>query len=171
MGFRRVPEVNLDMDSVLFDFATPAAKILGRPVSMDITKEDWLIIERDERFWLNLELMPDGLKLWEETFATNPYILTAPGGSDQDAKFRCVFLKQQCCIRNLPGFSIQQFRHCRGVEKQQYAKDENGNPNILIDDYHKNVDQWNAAGGRAILHTDTESSLEQFRILYPTLIL
>ena len=47
-------------------------------------------------------------------------------------------------------------------EKIQYCK---GPEDILIDDYAKNIREWQAAGGTAILHTSAESTLEQLKEL------
>lgn len=44
-------------------------------------------------------------------------------------------------------------------EKQKYAK-SNGVPNILIDDFGKNIKAWNAAGGIGIKYQADENSLE-----------
>ena len=50
------------------------------------------------------------------------------------------------------------------VEKQKYAKDGR-NPTILIDDYEKNIRQFNSAGGIGILHTSTSNTISQLKKL------
>ena len=37
-------------------------------------------------------------------------------------------------------------------QKKKFAKDDNGNANLLIDDYEKNVQEWERSGGIGILH-------------------
>ena len=48
-------------------------------------------------------------------------------------------------------------------DKFLYATDENGNPNILIDDYAENTTKWTQHGGIAIKHDDetVDSTLRQ----------
>jgi 5'(3')-deoxyribonucleotidase len=49
----------------------------------------------------------------------------------------------------------------RRVEKQKYAK----KGDILIDDYKRNIKEWEAAGGTGILHTKTMTTIAQLREL------
>lgn len=45
-------------------------------------------------------------------------------------------------------------------EKYKYAKDKTG-PNILIDDFRKNIKSWDAAGGIGIKYQADENSLDE----------
>ena len=45
------------------------------------------------------------------------------------------------------------------IHKQQFAKPGH----VLIDDSSLNIDQWNAAGGFGILHTDAQDSLTKLK--------
>ena len=38
-------------------------------------------------------------------------------------------------------------------DKQKYAMTTDGKPNLLIDDYIKNVNEWKAKGGIGVHHT------------------
>lgn len=50
------------------------------------------------------------------------------------------------------------------TNKTQVAKDENGKPNVLIDDFPKYIKAWRAAGGIAIeMRTDSLNSTSQVR--------
>ena len=49
----------------------------------------------------------------------------------------------------------------RRVEKKDYAK----KGDILIDDYKRNIKEWEAAGGIGILHTKTKHTLDELRNL------
>ena len=42
--------------------------------------------------------------------------------------------------------------------KSKYAKKPDGSPNLLIDDFGKNVNAWQSAGGIAIKHHTTTTS-------------
>ena len=51
-------------------------------------------------------------------------------------------------------------------QKQAFAKDTDGEPNVLIDDYIKNIKEWEAKGGIGIHHIhakDTINRIEMFR--------
>jgi len=50
-------------------------------------------------------------------------------------------------------------------EKHNWAVDESGQPNVLIDDFEINTIPWEQAGGIAILHTDTNSTIQQLEEL------
>ena len=47
-------------------------------------------------------------------------------------------------------------------EKQQYAM-TNGKPNVLIDDYIKNIKEWEAKGGIGIHHTDVGKDINELK--------
>jgi hypothetical protein len=49
------------------------------------------------------------------------------------------------------------------TEKYNYAVDENGNPNVLIDDFTKNTIPWEKNGGIAILHTSTKDTIKKLK--------
>ena len=42
-------------------------------------------------------------------------------------------------------------------EKQSFAIQQDGTPNIIIDDKHSTIEQWNSVGGIGILHTPGDS--------------
>jgi len=48
------------------------------------------------------------------------------------------------------------------ADKQKYAK-LGGKPNILIDDYIKNINEWEAAGGIGIHHTSPTNTISQLK--------
>jgi hypothetical protein len=48
-------------------------------------------------------------------------------------------------------------------EKHKYAV-TNGTPNILIDDFRKNITSWNNAGGIGIKYQADENSLEELKV-------
>ena len=49
-------------------------------------------------------------------------------------------------------------------EKQQYAMTD-GKPNVLIDDYIKNIREWEAKGGIGIHHTDVGKTINELKRL------
>ena len=56
-------------------------------------------------------------------------------------------------------------RAMKQAQKQAFAKDSDGEPNILIDDYIKNIKEFNAKGGIGIHHTDTGKTLRELKNL------
>jgi hypothetical protein len=48
------------------------------------------------------------------------------------------------------------------AEKQRFAM-TNGKPNILIDDYIKNIKEWEAKGGIGIHHTSPANTISQLK--------
>ena len=51
------------------------------------------------------------------------------------------------------------------IAKQAYAKNRDGEPNVLIDDYMKNIKEWNAKGGIGIHHTNTGKTIAELKKL------
>jgi hypothetical protein len=49
-------------------------------------------------------------------------------------------------------------------DKQKWAV-TNGLPNILIDDYIKNINEWEAKGGIGVHHTSTSSTISKLKKL------
>jgi hypothetical protein len=50
-------------------------------------------------------------------------------------------------------------------EKQKWALDKDGNPNILIDDYIKNIKEWRDKGGIGVHHTNALNTIRQLKQL------
>ena len=50
------------------------------------------------------------------------------------------------------------------AQKQSYAK-TNEKPNILIDDYPKNIKEWENKGGIGIHHTDAGKTISELKRL------
>jgi hypothetical protein len=42
-------------------------------------------------------------------------------------------------------------------QKRRYAKQADGTPNLLIDDFDKNIAEWKSAGGIGLLYTGQNS--------------
>ena len=46
-------------------------------------------------------------------------------------------------------------------QKKDFAK----GGNLLIDDYEKNIKEWESAGGQGILHTNTNKTIQELKKL------
>ena len=114
-------------------------------------------LQNDEKFWTKLPWMPGGRELWGYISKFNPNILTAPmqGQASRVGK-------QKWIESNLSPPPKDIFM---SHEKYNWATDENGNPNILIDDFTTNTIPWKEAGGYAILHTNVNDTIKQLEEL------
>jgi 5'(3')-deoxyribonucleotidase len=58
------------------------------------------------------------------------------------------------------------------VQKEKYARQEDGTPNILIDDFDTNIRLWESQGGIGILYTDedVEQALKKLRYAFEGLL-
>lgn len=102
-------------------------------------------------FFANLNWTPDGRELWNFLLPYDPWVLT--GGSDgSDIKNG----KLDWCEKNL---GLPSDKVIVESNKAQYA-----NPSsILIDDYEKNVNDFIAAGGIGIHHTNTLDTISKLK--------
>jgi len=50
------------------------------------------------------------------------------------------------------------------ADKQKYATTD-GKPNVLIDDYKKNIVEWEAKGGIGVHHTEVGKTLAELKRL------
>ena len=142
-------KIYVDMDGVLVDFDKQITHYNLDKYDKGNSKI-WLIIRRiGPKFWSTMKWMPDGRTLWNALKPYKPTILSAPP-IPKDAV--ATEGKSEWVKRELGGvpYIIEK-------RKELYAK-----PNaILIDDMVKNVDKWRQAGGIAILHKNTASTLRQ----------
>ena len=53
----------------------------------------------------------------------------------------------------------------RRDQKQAFAKDRDGEPNVLIDDYIKNIKEWEEKGGIGIHHTSVPKTINDLKRL------
>ena len=188
-------QIYCDMDGVLVDFETAAIQqinqdlgdktILGKKLNKlrqklselgrdfitikDLHKMDkenrlqaarnymYSRFENDEEFWANLPWMPGGKELWNYLSKFNPNILTAPM-QGQGSKSG----KQRWIENNLSPAPKDIFM---SHEKYNWATDESGNPNVLIDDFITNTIPWEEAGGQAILHTSVNDTVQKLKSL------
>ena len=144
---------------------------LGRDtiVSQDLSKMDkerrlkaarkymYSRLEDDANFWANLEWNKGGQELWSHISSYNPYILTAPM-QDEDSKIG----KDMWIKKNLQPAPEKVFM---SHEKYKWATNENGMPNILIDDFTTNTIPWEDHGGIAILHTNVSDTIQELEEL------
>ncbi len=156
-GERTEAQTYVDMDGVLADFEGAASKALGRKITQtsDISGADWKMIRATEDFWSGMLFLKSGRKLWNHIRRQEPFILSALPTSNRDwaQKGKMLWLS-----RNLPRVSKDRILLVSRRDKQKFATNAGGRPNLLIDDNAKNISEWKAAGGIGILHHATKAN-------------
>ena len=149
-----------DMDGVLVDFDTRFKEFSGGIEPQDYVdqfglEKFWELIDEKVgvRFWVGMDWMSDGLTYWDYIKKYKPILLSAPSRHKHSQIGKRMFAKKHLPTSKL----ILAFAH----QKKDYANENS----ILIDDRSKNIDQWRAAGGIGILHTDAASTIEKLKEL------
>jgi 5'(3')-deoxyribonucleotidase len=155
----------IDMDGVVADFDEYAARTLGVPPSQGIYPDEiWYNLASNSRLYRDLIKTEYADQLIDECvdFAlTKDYdilFLTAvPKGNDVKWAFYDKVIWAQNYYPNIPvhfgPFSKDKHQHCKPGD-------------ILIDDRLSNIEEWRAAGGIAIHHTNINSTLYELSSLY-----
>lgn len=155
-------QVYCDIDGVLADFEGAFISHFKRKrfggQFVHIDGPEWARLKREwPTFWSDLELLPNALTLWRGLLKYKPILLTAPPDGWPDAAVG----KRIWAKRMLPKFGYQPGTAIivvPAVEKQRYAKQADGTPNILIDDMERNITQWKSAGGLGFRYIDSGSA-------------
>jgi len=124
------------------------------------TKKIFKTISKNSNFWANLPLKDDTQQLWSyiSSMSPTPYILSAPW-DEASRKGKILWLSQLAeNLKPVPEKDKIILTH----DKHLYAVNmETGKSNILIDDMDKYLGPWKKAGGIAIKHTSTASTIKQ----------
>ena len=154
-----LPEIYCDLDEVLVDFRRGAdAAVGGDFVKMD-KDERWNKVNQTKGFWANLDWKPNAKRLHDFIIKYNPHVLSAYTGRDPTSKVgKMKWLKKNANFKR--GNIHLVFRS----QKKDFAT-TNGKPNILIDDYDKNIREWEAKGGIGIHHTDVGKTISELKRL------
>lgn len=156
-----------DMDGVMTDFDQILHKkyperMKGKDPNSHIplSKDDWTSFNEDPYFWHYMPPMNDAFVLWDYIKGYEPHMLTAWSGCEKTAYKGKWFW----CNHHLDLYDIERFNCVVRNEKVKYAT-TNGEPNLLIDDLKKNIEEWVAAGGIGILHISAEETIRQLKLL------
>jgi 5'(3')-deoxyribonucleotidase len=145
-------KVYLDMDGVLADFFGEWARLDGKDHYKDIDNpEAKLQLVRDHpTFWVDLPLLPHARELVrtvKETFGEY-YICSTPlAGDSRSESGKRAWINMH--FNNMLPSGIELTHN-----KAQFATNERGVSNILVDDYGKNIASWQMAGGIGIKYED-----------------
>ena len=117
----------------------------------DICKKD---------FWETLKWMPGSKKMWTFMKKYEPHILSAYSTKDANSrKGKMNWLRKEAKLTQKSRIHL-----VLREDKQKFAM-TNGKPNLLIDDYIKNVNEWKAVGGVAIHHTSGSNTIAELKRL------
>ena len=137
------------MDGVLCDFVSAASSHADRPIDQLSVRQLWKLVRKVPDFWLNLECLPGARDLWKLVDKYDAHILSSLAYSDASSgPGKLAWLEKNIGLTDPARIHLMSKRS----HKQNYAT-VNGVPNILIDDFEKNVNEWKEAGGTAILHS------------------
>ena len=149
-----------DMDGVLSDFDKRFMEFSdgippGQYEQRKGREEFWKLIDDTVGvpFWAGMDWMPDGKEYWSYIEKYNPIILSAPSKNEESKYGKRIWKK-----RNMPNNKM--------ILVPAWKKKEYATPtSILIDDRADNINQWEAAGGIGILHTDAASTIAKLKEL------
>lgn len=151
-------KIYCDLDGVLVDFAKGYKKLTGQLPPPAETQTDkaafWKPIDKSGGdFWANLDWTRDGKELWNYIAPFKPEILSSPSNSNTSVEGKYRWVKE-----HLPSVKLNLVQ---SKQKQIMAK-----PNtILIDDREDICKRWEDAGGIAVHHTDTNSTIQKLKDL------
>jgi 5'(3')-deoxyribonucleotidase len=147
-------EIYVDMDGVLADFFGEWAKLMqvdhySKIDDLDINVALQKIRDTDQ-FWLDLPLLPQAKQLLAviKQIKGEYNICSTPLADDPNSEPH----KRKWIEKNLAFFPPKNVYITH--DKPQYATQSDGTPNILIDDFGKNVNAWDAAGGTGFKYKD-----------------
>ena len=136
-----------------------AEKAIGGSFASADKEERWNAINQTKGFWANLEWMPGAKRLWDFISKYDTEILSAYSGRDPSSRTgKLKWLSKNTKIKR------GKINLVMRSDKQKYAT-TNGKPNVLIDDYIKNINEWEAKGGIGIHHTNVSKSIAELKRL------
>jgi hypothetical protein len=154
-----LPEIYCDMDMVLVNFMKAADDAVGGSFVSTPKDKRWTMVNQVKGFWANLEWMPNAKRLYDFIIRYDAHILSAFTGKDPTSKVG----KMKWLSKNTK-FKRGNIHLVLRSHKQKYAT-TNGEPNILIDDYKKNIVEWEAKGGIGVHHTETGKTITELKRL------
>ena len=144
--------IYVDMDGVLADFFGAWAKLMDKDhwTKIDDIMPALQKIRDTENFFLDLPLTANAKNLLSliKDVKGEYVILSSPLPDDPNSEPH----KREWISKNLTFFPPKDV--IITSDKARYATTEDGTPNILIDDYGKNIQSWEAAGGIGFKHKD-----------------
>jgi len=148
-----------DMDGVLCDFERQWARTAKMPFSKFQTlniNDRWKPVREHGSFWETIPWKGDGKMLWNYIKKHDVRILSAYSSSDP----ACMAGKRKWLQKNV-SISSAKIHLVQRSQKQIYSKKNT----VLIDDYIRNIKEFNAKGGIGIRHKRTGSTISELKKL------
>ena len=155
-----LPSVYCDMDMVLCNFMKKADEVSGGDFVTADKDQRWKDISNTKNFWAELEWMPAAKRIHQMIIKYDAHILSAFSAKDPSSKNG----KMKWLSKNTK-FKRGNIHLVSRPQKQAFAKNAEGEPNVLIDDYIKNIKEWEAKGGIGIHHTAVTKTLGELKRL------
>ena len=156
-----LPTIYCDMDMVLCDFLKGAEEVLGTSFVKADKRTKWSTISAKKDFWVSLDWMPGAKKLWTFVNKYDAHILSAYSSKDSNSrKGKMDWLRKYAKLSQKSRIHL-----VMREDKQKYAMTNDGKPNLLIDDYIKNVNEFKAKGGIGVHHTSPSDTIAQLKQL------
>ena len=148
-----LPRIYCDLDQVLVNFRKGAdAAVGGNFVTVD-KETRWAAVNQTKGFWRNLEWMPGAKRLYQMIIKYNPSVLSAYTGRDPTSK-----IGKMKWLKKNTKFKRGNIHLVLRSQKKDYATTDD-KPNVLIDDYIKNINEWEAKGGIGVHHKDVSKTI------------
>ncbi|MCK9369633.1 hypothetical protein M0R04_06975 [Candidatus Dojkabacteria bacterium] len=156
-----------DLDGCLTDFPKFCKEHIGimprdidtdKALKRDFWKRVRRWIENGNKFFEDMDPMPDAHILWDYIKKYDPTVLTAIGSACKGASGeKLSWVRKHLGSRAASTAIMVQ----TSADKAQYAKPYC----VLIDDREKSIDPWRAAGGIGILHVSALDTVAQLKKL------
>jgi 5'(3')-deoxyribonucleotidase len=154
-----LPNIYCDLDQVLVNFMKGAEAAIGGDFASTDKDERWNKINQTKGFWANLEWMPGSERLYKFIEKYDPYVLSAYSGRDPTSKNG----KMKWLGKNT-NWKKGRVNLVKRSDKKLYATTD-GKPNVLIDDYMKNINEWEKKGGIGVHHTNVPKTIGELKRL------
>lgn len=148
------PQVYVDMDGVLADFFGQMARHHQQPHWKKVGGADVIVqTAAQPGFFRDLPKLSqaDELVAGVKRINGHYHILSSPLSGSEENALRSAEEKREWLEAHFTGALAPKdmiFDH----EKYKYARQADGTPNILIDDYPLNINRWKEAGGIGLLY-------------------
>jgi phosphoglycolate phosphatase-like HAD superfamily hydrolase len=155
---KEMPEIYCDMDEVLCNFTGGYTTAFNKDFASTDKEERWEDIKSKKDFWHTLPWMSGSEKMWKMLNKYNANILSAYSKRDSNSQKG----KRAWISKNL---RLNGKIHLVQREDKQKFATTNDKPNILIDDYPKNIKEWEAKGGIGIRHINPAKTMRELEKL------
>ena len=152
-----LPDIYCDLYQVLVNLMKGADEVVGGSFVTHDKDERWKMINQTKDFWANLEWMPGSRKLYQFIKKYDPYVLSAYSARDPNSQ-----MGKKKWLKKNTEFKKSRINLVKREQKQKYAITD-GKPNVLIDDYIKNINEWESKGGIGIHHTNVSKTISELK--------